>query len=80
MMTHESALEASRLRIELASRRANLMGSLGELPKAQPLFPFRRRVISLPAAIELHHESEKARVRRRLRELAPGQLNERRAS
>jgi hypothetical protein len=56
------------------------MGSLGELPKAQPLFPFRRRVISLPAAIELHHESEKARVRRRLRELAPGQLNERRAS
>lgn len=74
MMTAETAFELSRLRLELVQERAALMAMLGELPKPQSLFPFRRRVMPLAATVEVRHAvSDKERIRRRLVELSATQ-------
>ncbi len=54
-MNHNIAFETARLQLSQISRRAELLGRLGDLPQPRPLLPFRRRVISLPAAIEVRH-------------------------
>lgn len=54
-MNDTIAFETARLQLTRVSRRAELLGRLGQLPQPRPLFPFRRRVISLPAAIEVRH-------------------------
>lgn len=72
-MNYETAALTAHFEFEAINRRATLMGSLGKLPSAPSLMPlFRRRVVSLPAAIEIRHAgtSEKARIARRLREVA----------
>ena len=72
-MNYETAAIAARFECEAINRRASLMGSLGTLPSAPSLLPlFRRRVIAIPAAIEIRHPgtSEKARIARRLRDVA----------
>ena len=53
MLIPELALELSRIRIQHMNDRATLVSRLGELPAARPLFSFRRRVISLPVAVEV---------------------------
>ena len=53
MLIPELTLELSRIRIQHINDRATLMSRLGELPAAQPLFTFRRRVVSLPEAVEV---------------------------
>lgn len=71
MMTHETAFELSRQRLVEASKRADFAAALGQLPKPQALFPFRRQVIStLPATVEVRRASDKERIRRRLLELS----------
>jgi hypothetical protein len=52
-MNHQIAFETARLQLSQVSRRAELISRLGDLPRPRPLLPFRRRVISLPAAIEV---------------------------
>ena len=52
-MNDHIAFEAARIRVEQVSRRATLMGSLGQVPSPRPFFPFRRRVIALPGVVEL---------------------------
>ncbi|MBE0610893.1 MAG: hypothetical protein IH609_16045 [Dehalococcoidia bacterium] len=54
-MNHNIAIETARLQLVHVSRRAELLGSLGEIPQPRPLLPFRRRVVSLPSAIEVRH-------------------------
>jgi len=71
MMTHATAFELSRLRLEEATRRAGLAATLGEVPQPRALFPFRRRVISaLPGVVEVRPGKDRERIRRRLMELA----------
>ena len=52
-MNEHIAFEAARIRVEQVSRRATLMGSLGQVPSPRPLLPFRRRVVALPGVVEL---------------------------
>lgn len=53
-MNEHIAFEAARMRVEQVSRRATLMGSLGQVPNPRPLLPFqRRRVVALPGVVEL---------------------------
>lgn len=52
-MNEHIAYEAARIRVEQVSRRATLMGSLGQVPSPRPLLPFRRRVVALPGVVEL---------------------------
>jgi hypothetical protein len=54
-MNHNIAIETARLQLVQVSRRAELLGSLGQIPQPRPLLPFRRRVVSLPAAVEIRH-------------------------
>ena len=82
-MHEHIAFELSRQHLREVTTRANLVSSLGELPKAQALFPFRRRaVISLPGIVEVRRQSDKERIRRRLLELstATAVRSERKAS
>ena len=81
-MIEQIAFELSRQRLEETMRRASLVASLGELPRPQALFPFRRQVVSLPGIVEVRHQSDKERIRRRLLELSAGTAirTERRAS
>ncbi|MBK9342769.1 MAG: hypothetical protein IPN07_06915 [Dehalococcoidia bacterium] len=56
MMTHVTAFELSRQRLELAQQRATLMGMLGSLPKPQATFPFRRqRAMPLAGPVDVRH-------------------------
>ena len=74
MMTHEIAFELSRQRLSEVEKRASLLASLGNLPKPEALFTFRRRVIPLAATVEVRHAvSDKERIRRRLLELSAQQ-------
>lgn len=55
--------EELRLRVARAERKATLMASLGPIPKAERVWPFRRRALRpLPGPIELasHRESRPA--------------------
>ena len=70
MMIEQVAFELSRQRLAEVVARANLVSALGEVPKAQPLFSFRRQVVSLPGVVEVRRVSEKERIRRRLMELS----------
>ncbi|MCZ7577683.1 MAG: hypothetical protein M5U18_11815 [Dehalococcoidia bacterium] len=54
-MNHNIAIETARLQLVHVSRRAELLGSLGEIPQPRLLLPFRRRVVSLPSAVEVRH-------------------------
>jgi hypothetical protein len=54
-MNHNIAIETARLQLAEVNRRADLLGSLGKIPRPRPLRPFRRRVVLLPAAIEVRH-------------------------
>lgn len=69
-MTEQIAFELSRQRLAEVAQRANLVGTLGELPKPQALFPFRRQVMPLAGVVEVRRPSEKERIRRRLMELS----------
>ena len=53
MLTHELAIELTRIRIQQADERATLMSRVGALPSPEPFFSFRRRVISLPGTVEV---------------------------
>jgi len=55
MYTADTAALAARFMLQEISRRASLMGSLGQLPAPRPLRPFRRRVIALPGVVEVQH-------------------------
>jgi hypothetical protein len=81
-MTEHIAFELSRQRLEETATRASLVSRLGELPKPQAIFPFRRQVISLPGIVEVRRHSDKERIRRRLMELsaATAPRSERKAS
>lgn len=57
-MNHVLALETARYEMARVNRRADLLGSLGSIPQPRPLLPFRRRVISLPAAIVVRHAAK----------------------
>jgi hypothetical protein len=50
-----AALLESKLRIQLASRRASLMATLGPAPELEHLPGFRRQVRPLPADFVLQH-------------------------
>ena len=52
-MNDHIAFESARIRVEQVTRRATLMGTLGQVPSPRPPLPFRRRVIALPGVIEL---------------------------
>ncbi len=81
-MNYQTADLAARFQMEAINRRATLLGSLGALPAAPALLPaFRRRVVALPAAIDVRHGSDKARISRRLYEVsAHAPQSERKAS
>jgi len=57
MLIPELALELSRIRIQHMNDRATLKSRLGELPAGQPLFSFRRRVVSLPGTVEIRRST-----------------------
>ena len=81
MMTAETAFELSRQRVQEADRRATLASRLGELPKPAGLALFLRDAKPLACAVEIHRNSDRARIRRRLVELsAPQARPHRRAS
>lgn len=78
MTTFETAAAIARFELAAISRRADLLGTLGSLPAAPAALPlFRRRVITLPASVEVRHAQPssrsrrdgRARIARRLREL-----------
>jgi hypothetical protein len=54
---HAHLLEV-RLRTERANRRASLLSSLGPLPKRKPLRLFSRRVVALPAPVDIRHHGD----------------------
>ncbi|MBK6318806.1 MAG: hypothetical protein IPF51_08505 [Dehalococcoidia bacterium] len=79
MMTHATAFELSRQRLELAQQRATLMGMLGSLPKPQATFPFRRqRAMPLAGPVDVRHYLPE--TGRRLSHLPELVTSERRAS
>jgi hypothetical protein len=73
MLTHAIAFELSLHRLAEAEKRATLASRLGDLPKPAAVSFFRRETKPLSCVIEVRQHSEKARIRRRLIELADTQ-------
>ena len=70
MMTPETAFELSRQRLAEVEQRATLAMRLGDLPKAAILPMFQREVHPITCVIEVHQNSDRVRIRRRLIELS----------
>ncbi len=55
MLAYYTTFELSLQRVETSQARASLLGSLGQLPRPQSLFRFRRTPRPLLETIEIRH-------------------------